>query len=395
MSVENNKISIIGGSIAGLSCGIRIKQLAINKIKHVTLYEARVKGREKCCGGLLTQKAYNYLEEMLKADVLEQCVKSKVERFDIYENYTKLFSSTSYHPIRICDRAELDLALTNRFIELGGEYLDNIRVEQDTIEKLKYQNDIILDATGCNIKEGKNGFGIEYTLKRKTINDTSFERDDYLDIIQIHFGIIKRGYGWVFPFGKDMYKIGVATFEPAEVKKVKDIIEQFVNKVDIYGGEVIKKLGAYIPSEIDSQEITYNDMKCALIGDRSGYIDYITGEGIYYAISDGRHIGSTIALDNYNNDTYSKSEIRRNHDLSRKSYNTNKWFYNDFIRKYIIWNFVKRELRKNYDFLYQIYDKFVDEKSYKYDLDGIRRFIRWWKYIKKERKKIEVGGYYD
>ena len=182
MSVENNKISIIGGSIAGLSCGIRIKQLAINKIKHVTLYEARVKGREKCCGGLLTQKAYNYLEEMLKADVLEQCVKSKVERFDIYENYTKLFSSTSYHPIRICDRAELDLALTNRFIELGGEYLDNIRVEQDTIEKLKYQNDIILDATGCNIKEGKNGFGIEYTLKRKTINDTSFERDDYLDI---------------------------------------------------------------------------------------------------------------------------------------------------------------------------------------------------------------------
>lgn len=111
-----------------------------------------------------------------------------------------------------------------------------------------------------------NGFCVESIIKNtESIKD-----------ISIHFGVIKRGYGWVFP-RKDELVIGYGSNK----KDKKQMIKDFTAYTDLVGAYVNNKRGAFIPYG------NYVKTPCKdniiLVGDAAGLVDPLTGEGLYFS----------------------------------------------------------------------------------------------------------------
>lgn len=109
------------------------------------------------------------------------------------------------------------------------------------------------------------------------------------------------GYGWVFP-KKHCVNIGIGEFQSAlprsrQKASLKETYESFIAMLkkqrllpDTFPIEDLK--GATLP--IFPLENTYRD-RVLLCGDAAGFINPITGEGIYYAMSSGQIAAGVIA----------------------------------------------------------------------------------------------------
>lgn len=122
-------VTIIGGGLAGLTLGIRLRQRGVP----VTVYEAGRYPRHKVCGEFISGEG----QEILKRMGALQTVHSQIG-----EASTALFvAGDRQGPIRhlsrpaLClSRFVLDAALAHQFQSLGGELLQNSRWQGDPTE---------------------------------------------------------------------------------------------------------------------------------------------------------------------------------------------------------------------------------------------------------------------
>jgi geranylgeranyl reductase family protein len=124
------------------------------------------------------------------------------------------------------------------------------------------------------------------------------------------------GYGWVFP-KKHCVNIGIGEFQSAlprtkQKAPLKATYELFVNMLkqqhllpEDFPIEDLK--GATLP--IFPLENTYGD-RVILCGDAAGFINPITGEGIYYAMSSGQ-IAARVIADAFHAHDFSKRYLAR------------------------------------------------------------------------------------
>jgi flavin-dependent dehydrogenase len=124
------------------------------------------------------------------------------------------------------------------------------------------------------------------------------------------------GYGWVFP-KKHCVNIGIGEFQSALPRKkqkapLKATYEIFVNMLkqqhllpEDFPIENLK--GATLP--IFPLENTYRN-RVLLCGDAAGFINPITGEGIYYAMSSGQ-IAAKVIADAFHSHDFSKRFLAR------------------------------------------------------------------------------------
>ena len=124
------------------------------------------------------------------------------------------------------------------------------------------------------------------------------------------------GYGWVFP-KKHCVNIGIGEFQSAlprtkQKAPLKATYEIFVNMLkqqhllpEDFPIEDLK--GATLP--IFPLENTYGD-RVILCGDAAGFINPITGEGIYYAMSSGQ-IAARVIADAFHAHDFSKHYLAR------------------------------------------------------------------------------------
>ena len=131
----------------------------------------------------------------------------------------------------------------------------------------------------------------------------------------VHIFIKTRGisgYGWVFP-KKNYLNIGIGEFETDHngTKPKKNLKEVFENYIEILKEKkilpknfIIKNLqGGTLP--IFPLQKTYSD-HILLCGDAAGFINPITGEGIYYAMVSGQIAANISAKALENGDTSEK-----------------------------------------------------------------------------------------
>ena len=374
--MEKRKISIIGGGVAGLSAGISLLSNGNENIE-VSCYERSYKGREKCCGGLITRHGVMKLKELLNEQKVEKCLLSKIKRFDIYENYKKVIEGELEEDNEICifDRQKVDLALAERFIELGGSYHQCHIVDFEEMVKMTETNEKVINASGARKNEQKCGFGIEYELIKRDVQDTKIWWDERDARIEIYFGVIKNGYGWVFPIG-DKVRIGLATFDNRiETNTVCELAEQFMKQVKKYNEfetEHCRK-GAFIPSCIDKHKRINKEDKIIWLGDRAGYIDYITGEGNSFSLEMGSCVGEIIRDDYKPSIATERYNICAN--IVASSYRLSKWFYKDWFRK-LIWKICNLKKMADKDFVGKVYDELINRKVHCYNFTGLMRVLR-------------------
>lgn len=209
-------------------------------------------------------------------------------------------------------RKKFDYELVKLAIESGSVFIDeksakDIKILKDKARILlndgtNVESQIVIGADGVwsniakksGLNQSRKNVGIclfqEYPMSNETLDRFFGEKR----LCHIHMrlqGI--AGYGWVFP-KKEHLNIGICEYRLAvsHPKGKPNLKEAYKNYINILKGSKIipddfklgRVKGGALP--IFPLEKTYSD-RVILCGDAGGFINPVSGEGIYYAMSSG------------------------------------------------------------------------------------------------------------
>ncbi len=104
------------------------------------------------------------------------------------------------------------------------------------------------------------------------------------------WGLIERGYGWVFP-KDDHWSVGIYTLQRG-LREIREQLEGYIRTRFRVDGDPLDTFEAYqIP--VGGYRLRPPSAPVYLVGDAGGFADAITGEGIYHALESGRLAGLT------------------------------------------------------------------------------------------------------
>ena len=277
-------IIIIGGGPSGAICGIELQKNGFS----TCIIDKSAFPREKLCGGLLTQKSIDLIQKHCPGIEQNQYIVDMSQVVDFYHKDEKINNFRTAIPYYFTDRKKFDFLLIETYKRLGGLLYENCRITKDDIdtgnETVNVKNErfsyrVLIGADGCNSVLTRkreirrfDSFCIEGELVKKNIEEKEF---------RVYFGQSRNGYGWYFP-KKDYYSVGIG--DDNGDKTIRDKAELFFEK--IAPASVCNIRGASIPSgrQVSFKKLAGNTL---LIGDSAGFIDPITGEGLYYALHSG------------------------------------------------------------------------------------------------------------
>ena len=294
-------VVIVGAGPAGSTAA---KYLAEKKYK-VLLIDKDAFPRDKPCGGGLPTrvvKQFPYIEEFIDSISYGSYTHSSSLRYTLKFVRDKPLLATVL-------RKDFDDRLVKLAVHAGATFLCEKTVKDVTIQKdkavillgdeEKIEAEIVL---GC---DGMRSVVAEKTNLCKKIDDiciclvqeqpmsTKLLKKYFTDKKIVHLFIKTQGiagYGWIFPKKKHL-NIGMGQFESAiDASKPKtNLKESYRNYIDLLkekkmlpkSFKIENVKGGTLP--VFPLKKTYTD-RVLLCGDAAGFVNSITGEGIYYAM---------------------------------------------------------------------------------------------------------------
>lgn len=297
-----DKVIIVGGGPAGASCAWR---LAADGIPCMLLDRA-VFPRRKVCGGALSHRAESLLvgSGMITEAELDGLTLVEHSGLSLWDGDDLLRRWSGPGPaIRLVDRLSFDGFLLNRAAAAGAEVRQGTRVSDadparrrialSSGEEIAFSSLVGADGAAGIVRRrlfpmsrGRGtGIGLEVFVPLDSMAAVPEE-------LQIRFGILPYGYGWVFP-GPEIVCIGAgvaASTAPAVM--VRDALRELLSTL---GVELDREqlMGAPIPSMALHRELGRGDVY--LIGDAAGLCDQVSGEGMSHAVESGLLVGRAIS----------------------------------------------------------------------------------------------------
>ncbi|AKB52380.1 Geranylgeranyl diphosphate reductase [Methanosarcina barkeri str. Wiesmoor] len=287
---------IVGGGPSGASAGKTAGERGLLTL----LIEKENFPRYKPCGGALSSYGLSCLDFKLPESIIERNI-PKVgvyfrDRFveGMKENNLALLVSR-----KVFDNFLLEKARGAGIeVHTGEEVLDLVEKE-DFVEVRTTDNTYL--GSFVLISEGSGGT-LKYKVRpRDKIteyglglvseipDDDEVIRNRFPGTINIHFGVAKGGYGWIFPHA-GYYSagiVGAAQYLEHPKKTLLDFLEENGLSGDFpVRSHVIPKGG--IKRKILNSRLL-------LSGDAAGFVDAFTGEGLSYAIRSGQLAAETVA----------------------------------------------------------------------------------------------------
>jgi geranylgeranyl reductase family protein len=319
-------VTIVGAGPAGSTAA----NILSKNDKKTILIDKEKFPRTKACGGGLTDKTIK------KIPSIDNIIESESFECILYSSsLTNKATLVKDKPIiSMISRYSFDNYLLKKAIDNGTDFLENTKVENIEIlnDKIityikndkKIHSKLIIGSDGFNSIIAKKAglqknkiFGIsifdEIPLSKDVI--IKYFSKKLICHMYLQFGGVS-GYGWVFP-KESSINVGIVDYriigknKKIELKKIfedflntlknKNIIPNYIKKVNPKNG--------FLP--FCPLEKTYTD-RIILCGDAGGFINPLTGEGIYYAISSGE-IAAKVAIkaiesNNFNNNFLSEYE---------------------------------------------------------------------------------------
>jgi geranylgeranyl reductase family protein len=307
-------VVVVGAGPAGSTAA---KFLSEKGIK-VLLIDKSKFPRNKLCGGGLTSRVLDRFDYVKNKDLIESYSYGGFS-YSSSLKYKVIYKKNNPVAAMVL-REKFDMGLARLAVESGADFIDG-----RTVKDAKFSNEkakIILDdrkEVDSEIVVGADGIwsiiakksGLAPPLRNLGIC-VLHEYDVDEEIIDENFGKEKMcyihlqfrgipGYGWVFP-KKQHINIGIGKISPdAHISKTKtdllavykDYIKMLKKKKIIPKNLEIRQCkGAAL--HIGPIEKTYAD-RVLLCGDASGFINPLTGEGVYYAMSSGEIAAKVIA----------------------------------------------------------------------------------------------------
>jgi len=306
LKVIHKPIVIIGAGPSGTTCGYLLAKAGYD----CTIIDKVKFPRDKTCGGGLTPKAHKLVNDIFGDIEYEYLPVRKME----FHTAKGIFASFELNPeIRNVVREDFDEILLEEYVKVGGKLLTT------RIRKIREKNGksfLYLDdksVISCDIlvgADGANSFVRKYLklvypktllMMEKKNNDRSIS-----DIIIYFDKKYDGGYTYVFPnMKKNIVGYG----------HMNATVNEFGEEIGRFGlNPEGKTKGAYIPAY---ESFKYPFRKTIiLIGDAGGYVDSVTGEGLYYALKTGQNAAISI-IEGRDFKDVNKSMIRRVKRLNR------------------------------------------------------------------------------
>jgi geranylgeranyl reductase family protein len=302
--MERLDLIIVGAGPAGSVAAYTAAKLGLTTL----LIEKEMMPRYKPCGGGLTPKAIDFLEarDLLDKNVVER----KCREMKIFAPNIEFTITCKKEMVTLVDRSKFDLSLVRKAERKGamfneGEKVKGLHVSSDGVEVVttrgRYLSKALIGADGVNSivakltnlrkrwKPDEVWLALETTLPLMKSLDQS--------CIRIYFGDTYSGYGWIFP-KKDVVSIGLcgrlAEFINPRERFLKFVQAKYAKRDNLrYHAHLIPLGGIWRENNVYTHRVL-------LIGDAAGFVDPLTGEGIYHAMLSGEVAAHTISEANQN-----------------------------------------------------------------------------------------------
>jgi len=285
----NFDVIVIGAGPAG---SVLAEKTANSGLKTLVLEKEKLP-RDKPCAGIIPPRVYRLIPE-IPNDVVERNFKG----YCVFSPSGIELRSKFLREGVIVDRKKFDFMLTKRAKDSGAEVIEGSKVKGIEIsDKFKvitengkeYYSEFLAGADGANssvrrllgIGYGNFALGVQYTFNLS--NEIIDEKIG--DWFEAYYGLMDYGYGWVSPLNNKI-KVGLGgmddEFRKTPKKYLDDFTGKFMEEKNIKNLEIINFESHIIPFEGPVNKPCAGN--AVLIGDAGGFVNPLTGEGIYYAI---------------------------------------------------------------------------------------------------------------
>lgn len=362
--MKHYDVVIIGGGPSGISAGISLIKAGYN----CCILDKNSFPRNKLCGGLVTQKSYELINEITNHEhIIDNSIIDKSNNVTIYNKNKKIVSSNINSTLFFIDRNVFDNSMKEYYEAIGGLFFDNIKIKtiNNKINNIILENDETIKYTYIIAADGalsmlrnkiyNKKIHLGFCLEVNTTNNNKISQNHHS--VSIYFNIIKNGYGWVFPSQQEE-KIGFGNLYDKDFNYKKAFLE-FVNKEKFNIENINNIKGAFVPyGEYLKHPATTNIL---FVGDAAGFVDPILGEGLYFSFLSGKLAADAIIQNRYN---VEESYVKLSKIITKQIKWANiykKLFFNILLQKLFF-----KKLENNKLFLKIFIDKQISLYTYKY-----------------------------
>jgi geranylgeranyl reductase family protein len=282
---------VVGAGPAGCACAY---DLAVAG-KSVLLLDKAEFPRVKACAGGLTMKTVRALRYSI-----EPVVRQSVDRMVLEER------DSSRIPVRkkksICvmtERSELDAYCLSKTIETGAVFrrtrgISGIYRNADgvavTTEDEVLRGRFLIGADGVNSQVRRMTSRDESWFRTAFAIEANVPRDGRNEDLVFDFAPVMAGYGWVFP-KRDHVNVGLFSMDKDE-KLNRSRLSAYIAQRFGEKAKAEKFIGQH--AGFGAAQHRVENSRVFLVGDAGGFVDLLTGEGIYGAVVSGQAAAAAI-----------------------------------------------------------------------------------------------------
>ncbi|MFX1476151.1 MAG: geranylgeranyl reductase family protein [Promethearchaeota archaeon] len=295
-------VIIVGAGPAGATTA----RICARRGLKVALVEKEALPRYKPCGGGVSQKALQLIPQ-----VPSQLVEQNVYAFRFVAPTLDSVEFRSDSLIGVTTfRDKFDKFLVDQAVAAGCDVINatviSVKPYQDSIscvldDQTSHAGKLVVGADGANgvvarsvgIRAGwnRNEIGICFEGELE-VSRRDLETRVKPDTLELHFMRIPFGYGWVFPRRKSL-AVGIGGLAEAFSQPYR-AFQRFTAKIRHtlnIPTNITNIHGHIIPAGGIRRKIVTH--RVILVGDAAGFVDPLTGEGIYYAMKSGQLAAKT------------------------------------------------------------------------------------------------------
>jgi len=283
--VSSFDVAVVGAGPAGATAAYRLADAGAR----VLLVDKAVFPRDKPCGGGVTGRAARLLPFSI-----EPVVEDRVERLEVRLRYRSRFERRARAPLALMtQRRRLDAFLVEQAAAAGVDVRDGVTVADVrpgglTVDGEEVQARIVIGADGCNGASAR-----ALGLARGIMHGVALEanvpyaaapRERYAGRMVLELGVVRGGYGWVFPKG-DHVNVGVGGYA-GEGPRLRERLRRLCEVHGIDPEAATDTRGYRLPMRTPESRLARGT--AAVIGDAAGLVDPFSGDGMYEAFLSSR-----------------------------------------------------------------------------------------------------------
>jgi len=251
--------------------------------------------RQKACAGGLTLKAVEALRYPIDPVVRERVDHIRVEKSGGQSVTLRRRDPYCFMTVR----KELDDYCLRQTLAAGATFerigaITAIEQEADavsaTVDGEKHRARFLIGADGVHSQVRKLTDRLSHWFWRAfALEATVVVPDGRREDLVFDFAPVREGYGWVFPKGDH---VNVGLFSSAKEEKIdRSRLAEYIN-TRFSNATADEFIGQYAGFGAPQHQVPAG--RVFLVGDAGGFVDPLTGEGIYFAIASGQAAAAAI-----------------------------------------------------------------------------------------------------